>query len=269
MNDDRNQARAPGSAVIERGRAHTPVVEYATDDEGGYGAATLVDKSMLAADIMQVTLQVDDRAFAGRRPGQYLSLLGEDGSPRHFSIASPPDTGPRIELHVRRVAGGMFTSRLCDELPVGSKLRVSGPFGDLVPRDGTAAMLLVAGGSGFAPMQAITAHVLSRQPHRAVTLLWSVRRPDDLYKREMLEAWAHRHPGFRFLPVIDTGVDTGAANPLQERLAMLAAADQDTYISGPPPMVALCRNLLAGLEIAANRIHFEGSSNLGVTPSAV
>jgi CDP-4-dehydro-6-deoxyglucose reductase len=267
MSDDRNLARAADSAAIERTRA--PMVGYPTDDAGAYGTATLVDKSRLAADIMQVTLQVDGRAFAGRRPGQYLSLLGDDGSPRHFSIASPPDTGPRIELHVRRVAGGVFTSRLCDELPVGSRLRVSGPFGDLVPRDDSAAMLLVAGGSGFAPMQAIVAHVLARQPDRPVALLWSVRRPEDLYRREMLEAWAQRHPGFRFVPVIDTGLDTEAANPLQERLAMLAAADQDTYLSGPPPMVALCRTLLAAAGVAADRIHFEGSSHLAVAASAV
>ncbi len=267
MSEDRNLTRAPDSTVA--GRVRAPGAGYAGDDEGGYGAATLVEKSRLAADIMQVTLQVDDPAFAGRRPGQYLSLLGEDGSPRHFSIASPPDTGARIELHVRRVAGGAFTSRLCDELPVGSRLRVSGPFGDLVPRAGSAAMLLVAGGSGFAPMQAIAAHVLSRQPHRAITLLWSVRRPEDLYRREMLETWAQRHPGFRFVPVIDTGLDTEAANPLQARLAALAATDQDTYLSGPPPMVGLCRNLLAGLGVAVNRIHFEGSSNLDLAASAV
>jgi CDP-4-dehydro-6-deoxyglucose reductase len=261
MSDERSIASTAGDAVIERVRIRARAASDATDDEGRHGVATVLDKRELAADIMQLTLHVDSPAFAARRPGQYLTLLGEDGSPRHFSIASPPDSGPRVELHVRRVAGGMFTSRLFDGLPVGSQLYVSGPFGDLVPRDGAEGMLLVAGGSGFAPMQAIAAHVLSREPRRAVTLLWSVRRPEDLYKRDMLEAWTDRHAHFRFLPVIDAGVDTGAGSRLRDRLAVLATGDQAVYLSGPPPMVALCRDTLAGCGVAAARIHHEGSSN--------
>src|SRR5688500_7677653 len=109
MSDERSLASSAGAAVVEHARVAARVAVDAAGDDGLHGVATVLDRRELTADILQLTLHVDSRAFAARRPGQYLTLLGEDGSPRHFSIASPPETGPRIELHVRRVAGGAFT----------------------------------------------------------------------------------------------------------------------------------------------------------------
>lgn len=220
------------------------------------GQAIVLARHLLTHDLLLLSLYAGGRSFTARRPGQYLTLTGDDGLPRPFSIASAPTTGQLIELHVRRVSRGGFTRQLFEQLSVGSRLAVAGPFGELAPRDSGRALLLVAGGTGFAPIQAIAADALERDPERTVTVLWGVRRFEDLYRRDLLETWAEQHPGFRFLPVLD-GLDCQAPTgiPLLESLEEALVGDQEVYLCGPPPMVSLCWQALRQAGVSADRIH--------------
>jgi CDP-4-dehydro-6-deoxyglucose reductase, E3 len=91
----------------------------------------------LAPDVMQVFLRLPAVEPLQFRAGQYLDVLLDGGKRRSFSIASPPHDGSQIELHVRHVPGGGFTSLLFEKLQAGALLRIEGPLGQFTYRDGT------------------------------------------------------------------------------------------------------------------------------------
>ena len=146
----------------------------------------------LAPDVMQVLLRLPTVEPLRFRAGQYLDVLLPDGRRRSFSIASPPHDNELIELHVRRVAGGGFSERLfgpaaaaapADGLSLGSLLRIEGPVGQFVYRDGTGAALMVAGGTGFAPLKSMLRHVLENGVPRDIHLYWGRATPRTCTRR--------------------------------------------------------------------------------------
>jgi len=95
----------------------------------------LVDKVFLSDDVVRLTLLTARGERLRRLAGQYLDALLPDGRRRAFSIANAPHESEQIELHVRHVAGGGFTSYVFDEMKSGDMLRVEGPLGTFVPRE--------------------------------------------------------------------------------------------------------------------------------------
>ena len=171
--------------------------------------ARVLGKHPLATDVMRLRL-----APIGTKlrwlPGQYVDVLLEDGKRRAFSIAVAPHLGPNLELHVRHVAGGGFTSFVFDELQAGHTLRIEGPLGTFVPReDSERPMLFVAGGAGFAPIKALVEHFLHLGTRRRMRLYWGVRGTDDLYLRELPQAWTEEAHDFAWQPVL---ADPGTAH---------------------------------------------------------
>jgi ferredoxin len=130
----------------------------------------------LAPDVMQVLLRLPSVERLPFHAGQYLDVLMDGGKRRRFSIASPPHDSEFLELHVRKVAGGGFTERLfgggagTDALRVGSLLRIEGPVGQFSYRDGTAPVIMIAGGTGFAPLKSMLRHALETGGERRTRL---------------------------------------------------------------------------------------------------
>jgi len=215
----------------------------------------VVDKWRLAPDVIGVRLRPERGERRLRRlPGQYLDVVLEDGRHRPFSIANRPQPDGSIELHVRHVAGGGFTSWVNDALQVGDRLRVEGPLGTFVPReDSERPMIFMAGGTGFAPVKAIIEHFIALGTRRPMRFYWGARSADELYLRELAEQWTRDVPGLEFHPVVS---DAARADGLRTGLvheAVLAdwpdLSGHDLYMSGPPAMIdaALPRFLAAGL----------------------
>ncbi|MGB8327058.1 MAG: FAD-binding oxidoreductase [Steroidobacteraceae bacterium] len=220
-------------------------------------------KVLLAPDVAQVFLRLPTVERLEFQPGQYLDVLIEDGRRRSFSIASPPhDRGP-IELHVRRVAGGGFTSRLFDELAPGALLRIEGPLGQFVYRDSSAPMILVAGGTGFAPIKAILRHVLEHRIERPAHLFWGARRALDVYEEALVLEWTRRYPRFSFTAVLSEAREPAA--PRRElglvTDAMLAhyprIEREEVYAAGPPAMIEALRAVLPRHGLDLRRLYFD------------
>jgi CDP-4-dehydro-6-deoxyglucose reductase len=166
-------------------------------------AVKVLEKNLLAADVMRLVLRPARGEHLQRLAGQYLDVLLDDGKRRAFSIANAPHDGDHIELHIRHVAGGGFTGRVFDDLQPGAVLRVEGPLGTFVPReDSERPLLFVAGGTGFAPIKALIEHFLHLGTRRPMALYWGARRADELYLLELPQRWAREVPGFRFVPVV-------------------------------------------------------------------
>ena len=135
--------------------------------------------------------------------GQYIEFLLKDGSRRSFSMANPPHGDELIELHVRHVAGGAFTDRVFGKMKERDILRFEGPLGTFFLREDSARpIVLVASGTGFAPIKALIEHAFHKGIERPMTLYWGGRRPADLYLNDLAVRWAAERPDFTYVPVV-------------------------------------------------------------------
>ncbi|MGA9341975.1 MAG: 2Fe-2S iron-sulfur cluster-binding protein [Rhodanobacteraceae bacterium] len=227
---------------------------------------TLVEKSVLSEDVARLVLTCDAGERLRRLPGQYLDVLLPDGRRRAFSIANAPESrthrgADAIELHVRHVAGGGFTSFVFDQLEPGARLTVEGPLGTFVPReDSERPLLLMAGGTGFAPIKALAEHFLELGTRRPITLYWGARTAEELYMRELPERWA-RETRLRFAPVVS---DPEYAGNLRVGLVHEALLEDhpelsafDIYMSGPPTLIDAGRRAFVQAGLPEERLFYD------------
>ena len=223
----------------------------------------LVDKTLLGSDVVRLILQAARGERLRRLPGQYLDVLLDDGKRRAFSIANAPHASDAIELHVRHVAGGGFTSYVFDTMKPGALLKVEGPLGTFVPReDSERPLLFVAGGTGFAPVKALIEHFLHLGTRRPIGLYWGARTAEDLYLRGLPERWARDVPGFRYVPVLsDAPASDGTARRGLVHEAVLEDQPElggfDLYMSGPPTMIDAGRRAFVQAGLPEDRLYYD------------
>ncbi|AFL75711.1 CDP-6-deoxy-delta-3,4-glucoseen reductase [Thiocystis violascens] len=201
-------------------------------------------------DVTRLFLKLPEQQRLPFMAGQYLEFVLSDGRLRAFSIANAPHDDAFIELHVRQVPGGEFTDFVFDGLREKAILRIQGPLGSFVLREESARpMLLIGGGTGFAPLKGMIEHALHVGIQRSIRLYWGVRSRRDLYLAELPATWSQRHPDFRFTPVLsepdpDWSGRTGFVH--EAVLADHPDLDRfDVYLSGPPVMVEAGRAAFA------------------------
>ena len=222
----------------------------------------------LAPDVMALQLRlpaVEDFRF---RAGQYLDVMLPGARRRSFSIASPPHDAGLIELHVRRVDGGEFTTRVFAPLAAGTLLRIEGPLGQFVyrePADPATAgpLVLVAGGTGFAPLKAILRQLLETGVRRPLHLYWGARHEHDLYQDAWVRERVARFPELRYVPVLSMATPAEVARfrtglvheAVLADFAGLATAE--VYAAGPPTLVAALKASLPDRGLAPERLYFD------------
>jgi len=177
------------------------------------GAAKDIAVRMLPCRVQQLTRAADDvmivqlKLPANERlqflAGQYIDFLLKGGERRSFSMANAPHADELIELHIRHVAGGSFTDHVFGKMKERDILRLEGPLGSFFLREDSAKpIVLVASGTGFAPIKSIIESAFHRNVARPMVLYWGCRRPKDLYLNALPEKWAREHAHFRYVPVV-------------------------------------------------------------------
>jgi CDP-4-dehydro-6-deoxyglucose reductase len=158
----------------------------------------------LADDVMVLYLKLPANERLQFLAGQYIEFLLKDGSRRSFSMGNAPHDDELIQLHVRRVAGGQFTDHVFGKMKERDILRFEGPLGTFFLReDSQKPIVLVASGTGFAPIKSVIEHALHKGATRPMVLYWGGRRPKDLYMNALALGWASKHAReFRYIPVI-------------------------------------------------------------------
>ncbi|GAC1452484.1 MAG: CDP-6-deoxy-delta-3,4-glucoseen reductase [Steroidobacteraceae bacterium] len=227
--------------------------------------------TLLAPDVMQVMLRLPAVEALRFQPGQYLDVL-IDNRRRSFSIASPPHDARLIELHVRRVPGGGFTERMVAgsasvtsgaALRPGSLLRIEGPIGQFIYRDSPGPVLMVAGGTGFAPLKSMLRHVLETGSTRRIHFYWGARHARDIYEESLVLEWVRRHPQLSFTAVLS---EATAAEARHHRVGWVhdaVVADHpdlaplEVYAAGPPAMIEALRANSPRHGLAPERLHFD------------
>jgi ferredoxin-NADP reductase len=131
-----------------------------------------------------VTVRVAVPEWTAHLPGQHyvVRLTAEDGyqASRSYSVSSPPEDAGAVELTVDRLRAGEVSPYLTEDLIVGDEIELRGPIGGYFAWRGESPLLLVAGGSGVAPVMAMLRSRRLSHPEVPVRLLFSVRAPEDL-----------------------------------------------------------------------------------------
>lgn len=153
--------------------------------------ARVVDIVKPSRDVAIVTLRLPPTAALRFRPGQYVCLIGDDGRRHPFSIANAPRDHGALELHVGLIPGGRFTSHVHSRMGPGDVVRLEGPFGEFgFSEDGRRPAILLAGGTGIAPLKAMLEATAQTGATRALHLYWGSRHPRGLYAVKDIESLA-------------------------------------------------------------------------------
>jgi CDP-4-dehydro-6-deoxyglucose reductase len=252
------QARARSDLVVE-----ARVIANVGDVEIKTLPCRIAKLTRLAPDVMQVLLRLPAVEPLTFKAGQYLDVLLEGGRRRSFSIASPPHDSGLIELHVRRVPGGGFTEAVFEQLREGSLLKIEGPIGQFIYREAEAPALMIAGGTGFAPIKAMLRQVLERGPARDIHFYWGARQAADLYEEALVIDWARQFPRLRFTAVLSEATATDAAHRRPGWVHEAVIADHpsmssfDVYAAGPPAMIEAIRATFPVRGVSEDRLHFD------------
>jgi NAD(P)H-flavin reductase/ferredoxin len=165
--------------------------------------ATVESLQLVTHDVMRVLLRLEGEERIEFYAGQYINVLLDGGEKRSFSFATAPHVNDRIELHIRRIPGGLFTTHVFERMKVGERVRFEGPLGSFFLReDSDKPIIFVAGATGFAPVKSMLEYAFRRGLKRRMILYWGVRRPADLYLGDLPRQWAREHANFSFVPVV-------------------------------------------------------------------
>ncbi|MBH1986896.1 MAG: CDP-6-deoxy-delta-3,4-glucoseen reductase [Burkholderiales bacterium] len=210
-----------------------------------------------APDVMVLRLQLPATHQFGFRAGQYIEFILKDGARRSYSMANAPhavkDAGVNgLELHIRHMPGGLFTDHVFGGMREKEILRVEGPFGTFFLReDSERPVVLLASGTGLAPIKAIVEHMRFKGLTRPTTLYWGCRRREDLYLHDWALQQAAELPWLNYVPVLsdaphpgnDPAPWTGRTGFVHQ--AVLAdlpdLSGHEVYACGAPAMVAAAR----------------------------
>jgi CDP-4-dehydro-6-deoxyglucose reductase len=163
--------------------------------------ARVVKLQRAAPDVMLLDLKLPAQERLQFLPGQYIDLLLRGGIRRSFSMANAPRDDGFLQLHLRDY-GGPFSQHVFGVMKEKDIIRFEGPFGTFFLREDSARpIILVASGTGFAPIKAIVEHALDKGVARPMTLYWGCRVRSDLYMHELAETW-HREGKLRYVPVL-------------------------------------------------------------------
>ena len=170
--------------------------------------ARIASLEKLADDVMRVRLQLPAAEVFQYRAGQYVDIILRDGARRSYSMGNAAHTQAEvggIELHIRHLPGGAFTDPLFNgTVKEKGILRLEGPMGSFYLResDPDSPIIMLASGTGFAPIKALLEHMAFEGVKRPTTVYWGGRRPQDLYLHDWMLAHAAAHAHVSYVPVV-------------------------------------------------------------------
>jgi CDP-4-dehydro-6-deoxyglucose reductase len=155
----------------------------------------------LAPDVTMIHLRLPANERLQFLAGQYIDILTKSGLRRSLSLANAPHDDEVLQLHLRNY-GGPFSNYVFNTLKEKDILRFEGPLGTFfLHEDSDKPLILLASGTGFAPIKAIIEHTLHKKINRPMTLFWGCRVRADLYLNDLAESWAREH-GIQYIPVL-------------------------------------------------------------------
>ena len=219
----------------------------------------IVSLDRLAADVVHLKLALVDGIDLAYLPGQHINIVLEDGSTRSFSLASRPSGDGTIDLHVRQIPGGLFTEGRLATLAAGDALDVELPLGSFFLRDDFRPLIMVATGTGLAPIKSIIEALMDDPAPPPVALYWGMRTEADLYLHDEILSWAEKLEDFRYVPVLSRPSDgwTGRRGYVQDAVVedVDDIEEHAIYLCGSPGMISAAKGLFLGRGASVNHIY--------------
>jgi benzoate/toluate 1,2-dioxygenase reductase subunit len=218
----------------------------------------------VAADVVRLELELAEGSWIDFRPGQFIQVKvpGTDQT-RSYSIASTPAQLPKIELLVRLLPGGVMSEWLLNRAAPDAVVEIEGPHGAFFLREGEKAPhIMIAGGTGLAPMMAMIDQIRARPGRKPpIVLSFGCQSNDGLFHREALELRQYWLPGLSVHVSVDRGPASEGVrvgNPV-EAVGQGGSIDPASvaYLCGPPGMIEAARIHLEALGLAPENIHSE------------
>jgi CDP-4-dehydro-6-deoxyglucose reductase len=198
----------------------------------------------VADDVMVMRLKLPTNERLQFLAGQYIEFLLPEGKRRAFSLANAPHEDDVLELHVRMIPGGTFTEQVFSTMKVKDILRFEGPLGTFrLHEESAKPMVMVAGGTGFAPIKALIEHAIHNHIKRPIALYWGAKNRAELYLPELPQQWAAAHPHITYVPVLSEPLPTDnwtERTGLVHQAVLEDFADlsgHQAYVCGAPVMV--------------------------------
>ncbi|MEI7466226.1 MAG: CDP-6-deoxy-delta-3,4-glucoseen reductase [Burkholderiales bacterium] len=200
-----------------------------------------------APNVAIVKLQLPASEALRYHAGQYVDVILRDGMRRSYSMANAPHTQsdkPWVELHIRHMLGGVFSEQVFGTLKAKDILRLEGPFGSFFIREEShKPIVLLASGTGFAPIKALIEQLRFKGSERSATLYWGCRTRTDLYMHEAVLEIAAQTPTLHYVPVLSEALasDAWAGRTGFVHQAVMAdipdLSSHQVYACGAPVMV--------------------------------
>ncbi|PSL14385.1 CDP-4-dehydro-6-deoxyglucose reductase [Marinobacterium halophilum] len=219
-------------------------------------------------DVFRVRLRLEasDRDNMHFHAGQYLDLHLPEGKKASFSIASAPDQGRDLELHIRQVPGSEFNAMILEHLRTQTAIDVELPKGASCLNAHTLSpdtrFIFAAASTGFAQIKSMVEHLLANQVGNPIDIYWGARVEADIYLEKLPQQWAHEHANVRFVPVVSEPENSpgweGRTGLMPDALAAdLTAVDADlaVYACGSPGMVHALVDRLEAKGVDDAQIH--------------
>lgn len=226
--------------------------------------ARVVEMTRLNHDVMELRLKLPAIERLQFLAGQYIDILLKDGRRRSFSLANPPHRDDTLELHVRHVPEGFFTGQVFTTMKPKALVRIEGPLGTFFLReDSTRPILMMAGGTGFAPLQGMLEHAFTEGIERPIHLFWGSRLREDLYRDARVQQWCAEHSNLSYTAVLSEAGDEeewGGERGWVHDAVLRAYPDLsgfDVYMSGPPPMIDAAKSAFAAHGLPDDQLFFD------------
>jgi len=223
-------------------------------------ASTITDIQRFSDSTVGFTLELEDRDALAFLPGQYVNIAvpGTEVT-RSYSFSSGP-AGKQVSFLIRITDGGRMSGYLRDRAQVGDRLEFTGPMGSFFLRQLNRPALLLAGGTGLAPLLSMLEKLTAIELEHPVHLVYGVTTDDDLVELDKLQRYADALPGFTFDYCVadeassapNKGYVTGRIRPEH-----VNEGDVDVYLCGPPPMVEALRQYLKDEDITPANFYYE------------
>jgi CDP-4-dehydro-6-deoxyglucose reductase, E3 len=194
-------------------------------------------------DVIRLILELPKTERLQFLAGQYIDILMKDGKRRSFSLANPPHEDQRLELHIRYYEGGLFSEYAFKDLKDKALLRIEGPLGQFTLQESDRPIIMIAGGTGFAPVKSLVEHALEKNDLRPIHIYWGARTKSDLYFNDVVNQWSIDHDHIKYIPVlseVDSLIDWDGKTGFVHEAVLEDYSDlsgHDIYACGPPPMV--------------------------------
>jgi CDP-4-dehydro-6-deoxyglucose reductase len=225
--------------------------------------ARVIEKTLLAENVVRLRLALPAAQRLQFLAGQYVDVLLPGGKRRAFSIASSPALENELELHIRHVEGGDFTGHVFDELQERDILRLEGPLGNFFVRNDEPgrSMIMMGGGTGFAPLKSMIENLLEQGDTRPVHLYWGAKSRAEIYLDPLPSQWAAEHEHIHYRRAVsDSGAGAAEFAGLVHEAVLADHPDLagfDVYMSGPPAMIEAAKKAFTRHRLPEDRLFYD------------